>query len=151
MNDKQFSELQLRATIVPQQVRWPGPEHLHWQRLHEAAHEARERVRKAYLLMDEIDRKADLSRDGKYRQRSKTAAQAIADFEESKALARAREAVELVVAKHNVEQHVVEVRDAALKALNEVEQGWRKAIDKIAERASLTKGPDRRWYGGSIL
>jgi hypothetical protein len=33
--------------------------------------------------MDEIDRNADLSRDGKYRQRLKTAAQAIADCEAS--------------------------------------------------------------------
>jgi hypothetical protein len=30
------------------------------------------------------------------------------------------------------------------KAMNETEQGWRKAIDKIAERVSLTKGPDTR-------
>ena len=148
MNDKEFSELQLRATIVPQQVRWPAPEYLHWQRLHEAANEARERVSKAYMQMDEIDRNADLSRDGKYRQRSKTAAQAIADFEASKTLARAREAVELAVAKHNVEQHVspeiAEARDATLKAMKEAEQGWQKAMDKIAERASLTKGPDTR-------
>ena len=148
MNDKEFSELQLRATIVPQQVRWPAPEYLHWQRLHEAANEARERVSKAYMQMDEIDRNADLSRDGKYRQRSKTAAQAIADFEASKTLARAREAVELAVAKHNVEQHVspeiAEARDATLKAMKEAEQGWQRAIDKIAERASLTKGPDTR-------
>ena len=148
MNDKEFAELQLRATIVPQQVRWPAPEYLHWQRLHEAANEARERVSKAYMQMDEIDRNADLSRDGKYRQRSKTAAQAIADFEASKTLARAREAVELAVAKHNVEQHVspeiAEARDATLKAMKEAEQGWRRAIDKIAERASLTKGPDTR-------
>ena len=69
---------------------------------------AGKRVSKAYMQMDEIDRNADLSRDGKYRQRSKAAAQAIADFEASKTLARAREAVELAVAKHNVEQHVSE-------------------------------------------
>jgi hypothetical protein len=37
---------------------------------------------------------------------AKIAAQAIADFEASKTLARAREAVELVVAKHKVEQNV---------------------------------------------
>ena len=42
MDDKAFNELQLRATIVPQQVRWPAPEYLHRQRLHEAANEARE-------------------------------------------------------------------------------------------------------------
>ena len=141
MNDKEFSELHLRATIVPRQVRWPAPEYLHWQRLHEAANEARERVSKAYVQMDEIDRNADLSRDGKYRQCSKTAAQAIAGFEASKTLARAREAVELAVAKHNIEQHV---RDATWKALKEAEHGWQRAIDKIAERANLTKGPDTR-------
>ena len=143
MNDKEFSELQLRVTIVPQQVRWPAPEYLHWQRLHEVVNEARERVSKAYVQMDEIDRNADLSRDGKYRQRSKTAAQAIADFEASKTLARAREAVELAVAKHNIESSP-EARDATLKAMKEAEQGWQKAIDKIAERASLTKGPNTR-------
>jgi hypothetical protein len=65
MNDKEFSELQLRATIVPQQVRWPAPEYLPWKRLHEAANEARSRVSKFYTLADEIDRNADLSRDDK--------------------------------------------------------------------------------------
>ena len=139
MNDKEFSELELRMQIVPQQARWPAPEYVHWQRLHAVADEARERVSKAYMQMDEIDRNADLSPDGKYRQRSKTAAQAIADFEESKTMARARDAVELVVAKHKVEQHVspeiAEDRDGTLKAMKEAEAGWQKAIDKIGERA----------------
>ena len=141
MNDREFSELQLRMMIVPRQVKWPAPEHVHWQRLHEVVNEARERVSKAYMQMDEIDRNADLSRDGKYHQRSKTAAQAIADFEASKTLARAREAVELAVSKHNIEP---KARDATLKAMKEAEQGWRRAIDKVGERASLTKGPNTR-------
>ena len=136
MNDKEFAELQLRATIVPQQVRWPAPEYLHWQRLHEAVNEARERVSKAYMQMDEIDRNADLSRDDKHRRRNTIAAEAIADFEASKTLARAREAVEFAVAKHNIEP---KARDATLKALKATEQGWQMAIDKIAERASLTR------------
>ena len=148
MNDKEFFELQLRMMIVPHQVGWPAPEYVHWQRLHAVANEARERVSKAYAQMDEIDRDADLSRDGKYRQRSKTAAQAIADFEASKTLARARETVELAMAKHPVEQNVspeiAKARDATVKAMKEAEQGWRRAIDKIAERASQTKGPNTR-------
>ena len=106
MKDKEFFELHLLATIVPQQVRWPAPELPHWQRLHEAANEARARVRKAHLLMDEIDRKANLSRDDKHRQRSTIAAQAIADFEESKTLVRAREAVALAMAKRDFEEDV---------------------------------------------
>ena len=137
MNDREYLELQLRMTIVPQQVRWPAPEHVHWQRLHEAADEARERASIAYMRMDEIDRDVDLSRDGKYRERRKTAAQAIADFEASGTLARAREAVELAVAKHNIEP---KARDATLKAMKEAEQGWTRAMDKVGERASLAKG-----------
>jgi hypothetical protein len=78
------------------------------------------------MQMDEIDRNADLS------PKANTA---------TKTLARARQAVELAVAKHNLEQHV---KDATRKALKEAEQGWQRAIDKIAERASLTKGPDTR-------
>jgi hypothetical protein len=149
MNDKEFSELQLRMMIVPHQVRWPAPEYVHWQRLHEAANEARERVSKAYMQMDEIDGNADLSPDGKYRQRSKTAAQAIADFEASKTLPRAREAVRHVVEqwKRN-EQHgspeIAEARAATLKALEQAEAGCKKGVNMIAERASLTKSPDTR-------
>jgi hypothetical protein len=98
--------------------------------------------------MDEIDRNADLSPDGKYRQRSKTADEVIADCEASKTLARAREAVELAVAKHDIDQHVspeiAQARDAMQKALKEAEHGWQRAVDKIAERAGLTKAPDMR-------
>ena len=69
MSDKEFAELELRATICPGQCEWPAPEYLHWQRLHEVANEARARVSKFYTLADEIDRNTDLSRDDKYRQR----------------------------------------------------------------------------------
>ena len=62
---------------------------------------------------------------------------AIADFEASRTLARAREAVELAVAKHNTEP---KARDATLKALKEAEQGWTRSMDKIGERAGLAKG-----------
>jgi hypothetical protein len=51
------------------------------------------------------------------------------------------------VVKHEVEQHVsskiVEAR-ATLKALKEVERDWQRAMDKIAQRACLTKGPVMR-------
>ena len=148
MNDKEFSELQLRATIVPQQVRWPAPEYLHWQRLHEAVNEARAHVSKACIQMDEIDCNADLSRDDKHRQRSETAAEAIANFEASKTLARACQAVELAVAKYNFEQDVspeiAQDREATLTAKKELERGWQRAMDWIAERAGLTKAPDPR-------
>jgi hypothetical protein len=77
------------------------------------ADEARERVSKACAQMDEIDRNPDLSREGMERQRRKAAAQAIADFEASKTLVRAREAVESAVAKYDINP---KARDAMLKA-----------------------------------
>jgi hypothetical protein len=96
------------------------------------------------MQMDEIDRNADLSRDGKYRQRREAAAQAIADLEVSKTLARAREAAELAVAKYKLEQHVspeiARDSEATLKAMKELEQGWQRGIDKISERAGRTTG-----------
>ena len=70
------------------------------------------------------------------------AAQAVADFEVSQTLARAREAVELAAAKHDIKP---EAKDATLKAMNQAEQGLQRAIDKIGERASLIKGPHMRW------
>jgi hypothetical protein len=45
------------------------------------------------------------------------------------------------VATHNIEP---KARDATLKAMNEAEQAWRNAIDKIAERVRVTKGPNTR-------
>ena len=100
---------------------------------------------KAYTQMDEIDRDVGLSRDGKYRQRREAAARAIADFEASKTLARAREAVEFSVGKDNIKP---DARDATLKAMKEAEQGWTRAMDKIGERASLTKDSNMRWRTG---
>jgi hypothetical protein len=97
MNDREFAELELRATICPGQCGWSKPEYDHWQKLHEAANEVRARVSKAYMQMDEIDRNIGLSSDIKYRRRCEIADQAIADFEASTTLARAREAVELAV------------------------------------------------------
>ena len=133
MSDKEFAELELKAMIVPAQFGWPGSEHLPWQKLHEAANEARERVRKAYSAMDEIDRNAALSSDDKYRQRIKVADEAIADFETSKTLTRARETVRY------------EGSCDMLKALEEAEVGWERAMNKIAERSAQIKVPRHRY------
>ena len=146
MNDKEFSELHLRVTIVPQQARWPAPEQLHWQKLHDAANEARSRVSRYYRLADEIDRNMSLSSDAKYRRRSETAAQAIAGFDLSKTLVLACEAVERVATQRNSAENlspeIAEDTDAMLKAIRETEKGWQRAIDKISERSCRTRGPN---------
>jgi hypothetical protein len=63
-------------------------------------------------------------------------AENLADIVELRLAARARNAVELALSRHEVEEHA---KDAMLKALKEVERAWQKAMDKIAERASLIK------------
>ena len=132
MSDKEFTELELRAAICPGQCEWPKSASGQWQRLNAVPNEARERVSKAYTQMDEIDRDAGLSREDKQHQRSEVAAKALAEFEASKTLMRAREAV-----RHDASP-------AMLKALEQSEAGWKRAMDKIAERAGRTKGPDTR-------
>jgi hypothetical protein len=100
------------------------------------------------MQMDQIDANVELSDDVKYHQRSKTAAEALAEFEASKTLARACQAVEFAAARHNLEQNVsleiAQDSEAMLKAMKDVERGWQRAMDKIAERVSFAKNPQRR-------
>jgi hypothetical protein len=75
------------------------------------------------MQMDEIDFNAKLSREEKQHQRHEALAQALAEFEASKTLVRAREAV------------TYDASLAALKALKQAEASWEMAMDKSAERA----------------
>jgi hypothetical protein len=138
MNDKEFAELELRVTICPQQCEWLKPENIVWQKLHAVPNEARERVSKVYAQMDEIDGNADLSREDKHHRRSEVMAQALAEFEASKTLVRAREAVRC------------DASPAILKALKEAEVGWQRAVNKIAERAGRTSSVPPRYASGNI-
>jgi hypothetical protein len=132
LSDKEFAELELRATICAAQCEWPKPENVIWQKLHAVPNEARERVSKASIRMDEIDGNADLSREEKQNQRYEVANRALAEFDASKTLLRAREAVRY------------DASPALVKALEQAEGGWERAMDKIAERAGRTKGSDTR-------
>jgi len=89
-------------------------------------------VSKAYTQMDEIDRNAGLSREDHQHQRNEVAAHALAEFEASKTLTRAREAAGYGASP------------AMLKALEQAEAGWKRAMDKIAERAGRTKSSETR-------
>lgn len=140
MSDRDFAELELRAAICPHQIRWPK-DALHWRKLHEAADEARERVTRAFAAMDEIDVKTHISRHAKNEQRQMIAAQAVADLEASRTIAMARNAVTLIM---NCDDLSPEIAEATREAIKETEAGWQKAINKICERAALTKGVGMR-------
>jgi hypothetical protein len=131
MSDREFRELELKVLIVPGQCEWPKLEYGHWQKLHQAANEARERVSKTYAQMDEIDGNAKLSHEDKQHRRSEVADHALAEFEASQTLIRARDAVRY------------DASPDLLKALKQAEAGWGRAMNKIAERAALTNGSRR--------
>ena len=120
-----FQSLKLKALICPEQARWPSPDvqlalkgivwtakGLHWEKLHASADEARDRVAKAWAEMDEIDRDRDLSFEGKVRRKRRLAAEGIADFEKSRALAEAKKVSERQLAKWN-EQSGLTIKPAA--------------------------------------
>jgi hypothetical protein len=224
MDDKAFTEHELKLSICPTQARWHEQKVLHWQALHRVADEERDQVAQAWSTMAEIENDADLSLEGKQRQKRKVALEALSEFEKSQALASAKKAVEkqvsvwaektglsiktpmnfaeamvgaeirahlaamkdnrlgfvekhaadpvvagavlgapaflsglnetdLTFVKQRVEKHVApeiaEARDATLKAVKEAEHGWQRAMDKIGERAGLTKGADGTWTDAS--
>jgi hypothetical protein len=123
LNDKEFAELELRAAVCPGQCQWPKPDNILWQKLHAVVDEARARVSRALTEMDEIDRNGHLSQEEKHHQRCEVMDRALADFEGSKALVRAREAA-------RQDAHPI-----MIKALEQAEVGWDRAMNKIAERA----------------
>jgi len=60
---------------------------------------------------------------------------------------------ELALVTHKVERNVslemVEARDATIKAMQEVVDGWQRAQNAIAQRAGLVKGMDGTWSEAS--
>ena len=92
MEDKDFNELRLRMQIAPNMERWPD-KYEHSAAMKKAVTEARSRVFKTYAQMDEIDKDANLTPQGKAQQRRKIAEQAIAAAKASKTLEGARDAV----------------------------------------------------------
>jgi hypothetical protein len=104
---------------------------------------SRTRVSKAFKQMDEIDNDDGLSSEDKKRERRTTAAGAVAEFDTSRGLARAHEAVSYFIAScRRNEQYVSsEITEPTLKSMKEAEQGWQRAMDKIAERAAQPKAP----------
>lgn len=61
---------------------------------------------------------------------------------------------EVGVVKSRIERYVapeiVKEREVTLKALNEAEQGWQRAIEKIGERAGLIKKAEGSWLDPTI-
>ena len=93
-------------------------------------------------MADEIDRNVSLSSEARCQQRGKAATEAIAGFDSSRTLVRAREAVERVATERNLNAYLspemAKDTDVMLRAMKKTEKGWQRAVDKIAERSCQT-------------
>ena len=98
MTDKEFRELELKASIAPSQSQWPT-DYVYWQHLGTAAKEARSGLGKFLEVVDEIEGDPRLSREGKAEGRKKAAEKALSALMDSTTLARAQESVASVMQK----------------------------------------------------
>jgi hypothetical protein len=68
---------------------------------------------------------------------------------------RAREVVEVALAKSNSEQHVspeiAQDSEATVKAMREIERSWQRGMDKIAERVALTSPDTTPFFSRALL
>ena len=113
MDDKDFQVLELKAMICPQQSRWPAPNVEVsrnandtftmrggvWPKLHAVVDEARDRMSKAWIAMDETDADKDLSNEGQVRKKKRLAVDAIGGFQKSQTLQNAIDLVDRQLAK----------------------------------------------------
>lgn len=119
MEDAQFEVLKVQASIAPKSADWPSPDYskvsiqgdrphaaageLHWGLLHDSVNDLRTRTLKALGKLAAVDEDKTLSATGKAEKKQEIASAAIASFEKSGSLEKARSAVENQVAKWNDE------------------------------------------------
>jgi hypothetical protein len=153
MNDQEFSELAIAASIAPQQVDWPN-DLSHWQRLNECVVAARAAVSKMQAAITKVENDRELSREGKAAKRSEIAKQALASLEKSTALTKARDAVAVCqaqwskkiseVIKQAEDLHsatvAAQIRDRVASMKPEQRMKWlsQHAIDTVICSALLT-------------
>ena len=101
MDDKAYNDLKIRAVLMPELARWPELKYYQWQKLHQVANEAHDRVSRACALLDEVDADRDLTPEGKIKKRAAIAERAVADFRKSTTLENARTAVSQLQARWN--------------------------------------------------
>jgi hypothetical protein len=97
-NNASFRELELRAAVAPSQSNWPT-DYDHWQRMGRAADEARSRLGKFLEQRDEIEADPRLTPEGKRQEHKKVAEKALAAFDATNSMERAKESVASVEAK----------------------------------------------------
>ena len=133
MQEHQYEALKIKAAVCPEAEGWPRPDHskttlrgpdgkphvdpvdLHWDAIHDAVTEARDRTLKALGSMAGIDADKSLSDAGKADQKRAIAERALAAFEKSPHLSKARSAVERKLAEWN-KQLTPSPGDAAINA-----------------------------------
>ena len=133
MNNKEFTELQLRASLCPGlEVEWEAPDtYTHWAHLHRAAKELREVVAHARAGVAAIDQDKDLTADARKRRKHELARQTMAVLEKFPSMEKARQSVAYIQARWQAKIDAVlikpEAGDAAVATLH-----W-EVRDKLAQ------------------
>lgn len=100
MNDKEFAQLQLRASICPSlEVEWDPPGYQYWIDLHDAAKELRTVVGHARAGVEAIEKDKDLTPDARKRKRHELARQTMTQLEKLPSMEKARASVAAITAK----------------------------------------------------
>ena len=100
MNDKEFTELQLRASICPGlEVEWDPPGYQYWIDLHDAAKELRTVVGHVRAGVAAIENDRDLTPDACRRKKHELARQTMEQLEKIPSMEKARASVAAITAK----------------------------------------------------
>jgi len=137
MDDEEFFETQLK-TLFPTASAWPS-EYVHQKALLAATNECGALVREAHAELDKIDGSRDLTSEAKKRQRAELATELIAKLEASKALTRAREAVDYVLQKYEakINSNLKPATDPQTVGVHAQIRGQLHAMKDVKERMSF--------------
>jgi len=139
MTDKEFTDLQLRASICPElETAWDPPtSFLHWAHIHEAAQELRAVVGHVRAGVEEIERDKDLTPDARRRKQHELARQTMDHLEQLPIIEKARQSVGDITAKWQAKIDAVLTRPTAEDAATAV-LFW-----EVREKFSSLKGTER--------
>ena len=139
MDDKEFTQLQLRSSICPGlEVDWDPPDYAHWADLTAAAHELRTVVAHARAGVAAIDHDKDLTPDARKRKKYELARQTMTQLEKLPSMEKARQSVAAITAKWEAKI------DAVLPRPNADDAATAVLFSELREKFAQLKGTPER-------
>ena len=140
MSDKEFAELELRATICPGQCEWPKPENIVWQKLHAVPNEAREHVQEGDLrsvMLALVAAGLSLAQGAPASTACVVLAGTADGFDKETAVSRAQRSLEDYIQQYKAENHLGAVTVSAMDQRDDFAFLSGRSLGTVA---SLTSG-----------